>query len=77
MRRVEFRMKKNKLARQKIERADQIQKDMGVERCMNPWNGVCKSTDIALYLYNQGEKKPICKHCWIEISSKDVEWSYD
>jgi len=47
------------------------------EHCMNPWNGVCRSRDILLYIYYGGRRLPICRRCWMEIASSDVEWSYD
>ncbi|RJS93406.1 hypothetical protein CW705_01645 [Candidatus Bathyarchaeota archaeon] len=46
------------------------------ERCMNPWNGKCSNTDIALYIMFKGRRLPICRKCWREISSKDIEWRY-
>jgi len=46
------------------------------ERCMNPWNGKCSSTDIALYIMFKGRRLPICRKCWKDISSKDIEWRY-
>jgi len=50
---------------------------VGKETCMNPWNGRCGSTDIALYIMYKGDRLPICRECWEAISSKDVEWKYD
>jgi len=47
------------------------------ERCMNPWNGRCTSTDIALYIMYKGERLPICLRCWRSISAKNIEWVYD
>jgi len=47
------------------------------EYCMNPWNGVCRSTDILLYIYYKGRRLPICRKCWMEIASSDAEWRYD
>ncbi|RJS75949.1 hypothetical protein CW712_02960 [Candidatus Bathyarchaeota archaeon] len=47
------------------------------ETCMNPWNGKCSNTDIALYIVFKGNRLPICRKCWEEISSKDIEWMYD
>jgi len=46
------------------------------ERCMNPWNGRCSNTDIALYIMFKGRRLPICRKCWREISSKNIEWRY-
>jgi len=46
------------------------------ERCMNPWNGKCSSTDIALYIMFNGRRLPICWECWKDISSKNIEWRY-
>lgn len=48
-----------------------------VERCANPWNGVCRSTDVKLYIYYRGEQLPICRSCWTEIADKDFEWGGD
>jgi len=47
-----------------------------VERCMNPWNGKCSSRDIALYIMFKGMKLPICRKCWKDISSRNIEWRY-
>jgi len=47
------------------------------ERCLNPWNGECRNTDIALFIYYEGQKLPICRSCWVEIASTNIEWSYD
>lgn len=44
------------------------------ERCRNPWNGTCGSTDIAVYIQYRGERLPLCERCWAEISEKDIEW---
>jgi len=49
----------------------------GAEACMNPWNGQCSSTDIALYIMFKGRRLPICWKCWEAISSTDIEWMYD
>jgi len=47
------------------------------ETCLNPWNGKCGNTDIALYIMYKGRRLPICRDCWEAISSKDIEWTYD
>jgi len=47
---------------------------MRVERCRNPWNGRCKSTDIELYIMYKGVKLPICRSCWTMLAEKNVEW---
>jgi hypothetical protein len=47
------------------------------ESCMNPWNGKCMETDVALYIIYRGERLPICRKCWGTISSTDIEWDYD
>ncbi|HIE15157.1 TPA: hypothetical protein EYP70_07790 [Candidatus Bathyarchaeota archaeon] len=47
------------------------------ERCMNPWNGECKNTDIAVFIYHEGRRLPICRDCWFRIASTDIEWSCD
>jgi hypothetical protein len=45
------------------------------ERCRNPWNGECKSTDIHLYIMFKGRQLPICRRCWSKIADKRLEWS--
>ncbi|RLF12389.1 MAG: hypothetical protein DRJ69_00970 [Thermoprotei archaeon] len=45
-----------------------------VEVCMNPWNGECRSTEIAVYIYHGGERLPVCRRCWIELADGDYEW---
>lgn len=47
------------------------------EMCRNPWNGICESSDILVYIYSDGERLPICRSCWSEIADKDLEWSMD
>ena len=47
------------------------------KRCLNPWNGECRNTDIALFIYYGGRKLPICRSCWLEIASTNIEWSYN
>ncbi|MCS7120707.1 MAG: hypothetical protein RMJ07_00150 [Nitrososphaerota archaeon] len=47
------------------------------EVCKNPWDGECRSTDIALYIMYKGKQLPVCKKCWKTISSKNIEWMYD
>jgi len=47
------------------------------EACMNPWNGGCGNTDIALYIFYGGRRLPICRGCWTEIASDNVEWRCD
>jgi hypothetical protein len=47
------------------------------ESCMNPWNGKCMDTNIALYIIYKGERLPICRKCWEAISSTDIEWMHD
>jgi len=49
----------------------------GKETCMNPWNGECSNTDISLYIMYKGRRLPICWECWGDISSKNIEWTYD
>jgi len=51
--------------------------ELGVEVCLNPWNGVCKNTDIAVYICRDGRTLPICRECWREIGSTDVEWRFN
>ncbi|MEM2341547.1 MAG: hypothetical protein QXX94_02850 [Candidatus Bathyarchaeia archaeon] len=45
-----------------------------VERCLNPWNGGCRSANIALYIVYRGERIPLCWKCWREISRKNLVW---
>ena len=47
------------------------------EMCRNPWNGICESSDILVYIYSDGERLPICRSCWSDIADKDLEWSMD
>ena len=44
------------------------------ERCANPWNEECGNTRIALYIFYQDYRRPICRSCWNSIAEKDVEW---
>jgi len=44
------------------------------EKCKNPWNGKCNSTEIELYIIYKGRRLPICHKCWSEIAEKEVEW---
>jgi hypothetical protein len=44
---------------------------------MNPWNGRCGNTDIALYIFYRGRRIPVCRECWMEIASDDIEWRCD
>ena len=44
------------------------------ELCRNPWNGRCESSEIALYIFYDGERLPICWKCWNEIAEHDLEW---
>jgi len=46
-------------------------------QCMNPWNGECRNTDIALFIYHEGRRVPICRRCWEKIASTSIEWSYN
>jgi hypothetical protein len=46
------------------------------EKCMNPWDGECERTDIALYIMHRGRRLPICRRCWNGISAKNIEWVY-
>jgi len=48
--------------------------DSTVEHCLNPWNGECRSTDIAIYIMYKGERIPLCWKCWREISRKNIVW---
>jgi hypothetical protein len=44
------------------------------ERCKNPWNGKCNSTDIQLYIEYKGRQLPICSRCWNKIADRRIEW---
>jgi len=48
--------------------------DRLIEKCRNPWNGECESTDIEVYIYYKGRRLPICRDCWSDIAEKDLEW---
>ena len=45
-----------------------------LERCQNPWNGRCRSTDIELYIYYKGKRLPICRSCWGRMAGLNIEW---
>jgi hypothetical protein len=45
-----------------------------VENCKNPWKNTCQSENIKLYILVEGEKLPICKHCWSGIAEQKKEW---
>jgi hypothetical protein len=45
-----------------------------MEHCKNPWNKECNNTDVEVYIFFKGEKRPICRLCWGKISEKEVEW---
>jgi len=70
-------VKRKTLSRLKTEPSEPLQLETGAETCRNPWNGACSNTDIALYIYHQGEKIPVCRKCWEEIASTDVEWRFN
>jgi len=44
------------------------------EYCQNPWNPICESPDIELYIVYEGRTIPICKSCWQKIAKTDLEW---
>ncbi|MEM2915717.1 MAG: hypothetical protein QXH91_10040, partial [Candidatus Bathyarchaeia archaeon] len=44
------------------------------EVCLNPWNGQCLKKDISLYIIYNGNRFPICRECWMTISSNNIEW---
>lgn len=47
---------------------------MTPEHCMNPFRkSKCKSGE-PIEVYISGDKLPICRKCWKEISEADVEW---
>ena len=46
------------------------------EKCENPWNGVCESRDVILYIYHKGRRHAICRKCWMDIASSSIEWRY-
>ena len=62
-----------------IHSKEDLDKDLKreVETCMNPWNGHCQNSDIAVYIYYNGRILPICSECWIEIAQKNIEWGYE
>ena len=68
-------MKRKRLLRAEIELTEPV--EPRIEVCMNPWNGVCENGDIALYICSDGQRLPICRECWSEIASNDMEWRYD
>ena len=68
-------MRPQRLSRSEAKAASPMVEDG--ECCMNPWNGVCRSSDILLYIYYRGRRLPICRKCWMEIASSDAEWRYD
>jgi len=45
-----------------------------MEHCRNPWNKECKNTNIEVYIFYRGKKRPICRRCWSKIAKKDLEW---
>ena len=45
-----------------------------LENCKNPWKNSCQSGNIKLYILLEGEKLPICKHCWSSIAEQKKEW---
>ena len=47
------------------------------EKCASPLRPSCGSTDIALYIYFGGRRLPICRRCWEEIASSDLQWGID
>ncbi len=47
------------------------------ERCKNPWDGRCGRDDIALYIFYNGERVPICRRCWSRIANRNIEWGED
>ena len=63
---------KSKLSPKASLSLDDVKSEM--ERCLNPWNGGCESTDIAIYIMYKGNKIPLCWKCWRKISRKDFEW---
>ena len=45
------------------------------EVCQNPWKRKkCKNTDIAIYIYYNNRRLPICRSCWKQIARSDKEW---
>lgn len=45
-----------------------------MEKCSNPLNPSCKSSDIILYIIYDGRRLPICRRCWEQIAETDLEW---
>ena len=68
-------MKTNKFIESENSFKDDTQLD--IEVCMNPWNGVCKKTEILLSICHDGQTLPICKECWNNIAFSNLEWRYD
>lgn len=48
-----------------------------VEICHNPLKSDCESSDIVVYIQVGTERFPICRQCWSEFASSDVEWGED
>lgn len=48
------------------------------ERCMvhlfSRRYGPCRNTDIAVYIYKDGQRIPICREHWVKIAESDEEW---
>jgi len=51
--------------------------ELAVEKCRNPWDGTRGNTDIALYIFYEGSRLPICRNRWNDLASKNIEWRYD
>ena len=73
--RGECQVERKKLLTPRNELSEPLQPERNV--CLNPWNGRCGNTDIALYIFYRGRRIPICRECWVEIASDDIEWRCD
>ena len=45
------------------------------EKCQSPQAPECGNTNIALYIMHGGDRLPICRKCWSEISESNLEWN--
>jgi len=34
----------------------------------------CSSRDIAVYIFKQGRRIPLCWNCWKKIAESNLEW---
>ncbi len=45
-----------------------------MERCRSPLNPDCGNWDIALYIFFEGKRLPVCRKCWRQMAETDLEW---